>query len=67
MSATSFSNLNALYLNGSLKKSPSVSNTRGLMDLSIDIMNKEGVNVETLRLVDHDIPHGMKADMTEDG
>jgi multimeric flavodoxin WrbA len=67
MSDQSFSHLNALFINGTLKKSPSTSNTRGLMDISINIMKREGVNVETIRLVDHEVPHGMQPDMTEDG
>src|SRR6056297_2452575 len=67
MSSNSFSDLTALYINGTLKQSPRTSNTRGLMDVSINIMQKEGVNVETLRLVDHQIPHGMDTDMTDYG
>lgn len=33
----------------------------------MDIMKKEGVSVENIRLVDHDIPYGVYPDMTEHG
>jgi len=67
MSSNSFSDLTALYINGTLEQSPRTSNMRGLMDVSVNIMKMEGANVETLRLVDHQIPHGMDPDMADYG
>jgi multimeric flavodoxin WrbA len=37
------------------------------MDLSIDIMKKEGVSVDQLRLIDHEVAVGVYPDMTEHG
>lgn len=62
-----FSKLKALYINCTLKKSPSVSHTRGLIDVSFDIMKSEGVSAEVIRLVDFDVPVGVQPDMTTEG
>lgn len=62
-----FSNLNVLYINCTLKRSPQESNTRGLIDLSKQIVKSEGAKAEVLRLVDHDVPSGVQPDMTEQG
>ena len=62
-----FSNLKAIYVNCTLKKSPEKSNTKGLMDVSMNIMKKEGVSVDEIRFVDHDIAYGVYPDMTEYG
>ena len=62
-----FSDLSALYVNCTLKRSPEVSHTQGLADLSIAIMERNGVAVETIRAVDHDIATGVYPDMTEHG
>jgi len=62
-----FSDLKALFLNCTLKKSPEQSHTSGLIRLSKAIMEKNGVTVETLRPVDHDIANGVYPDMTERG
>ena len=62
-----FSNLRALYINCTLKRSPEVSNTRALADRSIAIMQRNGVSVEVVRAIDHDIATGVQADMTEHG
>ncbi len=67
MNKIDFSNLSATYINCTLKKSPEVSHTRGLMDLSINIMKKEKVRVNTIRLVDHIIAPGVYPDMTKYG
>lgn len=67
MSKPDLSNLKAVFINCTLKKSPRVSHTQGLMDLSIDIMEKEGVNVDTIRFIDHDVASGVYPDMTEYG
>jgi multimeric flavodoxin WrbA len=62
-----FSDLKALYVNTTLKKSPEVSNTQGLMEISAEIMRRQGVSVDMLRAVDHEIASGVWPDMTEHG
>lgn len=62
-----FNNLKACFVNCTLKKSPKKSNTLGLMDVSAEIMKAEGVEVEHIRLVDHEVPFGMQPDMTKGG
>ncbi|HIP77562.1 MAG TPA: flavodoxin family protein [Kiloniellaceae bacterium] len=62
-----FSGLKALFLNCTLKPSPGLSHTQGLIDISRAIMEKSGVGVEVLRPVDHDIAYGVYPDMTEHG
>ncbi len=64
---TDFSDLTALYINCTLKRSPDTSNTQGLMDLSIGVMEKNGISVDSIRAVDHDIATGVWDDMTEHG
>ena len=64
---TDFSDLSALYINCTLKRSPETSNTQGLMDLSMGIMEKNGVSVDSIRAIDHDIATGVWDDMTEHG
>jgi multimeric flavodoxin WrbA len=65
--AWDFTGLKAMYINCTLKRSPAVSNTQALVDLSADIMRQHGVAVETVRAVDHDIATGVWPDMTEHG
>ena len=62
-----FTGLSAVFVNCTLKRSPEVSNTQGLVDASAEIMRKHGVEVETLRAVDHDIATGVYPDMREHG
>ncbi|WP_142783536.1 flavodoxin family protein [Changchengzhania lutea] len=67
MGTPDFSNLKAVYVNCTLKQSPNKSHTAGLMNVSMEIMKKEGVTVEHIRFVDHDIAFGVYPDMTEHG
>ena len=62
-----FSDLSALFINCTLKRSPEPSNTRGLADLAVAIMERNGVNVDVIRAVDHQIATGVYPDMTEHG
>ena len=62
-----FSNLKALYINCTLKKSPRKSHTQTLMNVSMNIMEKEGVETKSIRFVDHEIAFGVYPDMTEYG
>jgi multimeric flavodoxin WrbA len=62
-----FSDLRALYINCTLKRSPEQSHTQGLADRSIKIMERNGVTVDVIRAVDRDIATGVWPDMTEHG
>ncbi|WP_102335233.1 flavodoxin family protein [Salimicrobium jeotgali] len=57
------SNIQALFLNGSLKDSNDYSNTHVLFNEVAEIMEKEGASVEEVRLADYDIKFGMAPDM----
>jgi multimeric flavodoxin WrbA len=65
--APRFDDLSALFVNCTLKRSPELSHTQGLVDASAAIMRRHGVRVETVRAVDHDIATGVYTDMTEHG
>lgn len=67
MKKIDFSNLSVLYINCTLKKSLQKSHTSSLIAVSKEIMNKEKVKVEEIRLADHDIPAGVYPDMCEHG
>jgi multimeric flavodoxin WrbA len=56
-----------LYINCTLKPSPQLSHTQGLIEVSAGIMRKQGVRVEIVRAIDHDIATGVWPDMTEHG
>ncbi len=62
-----FSGLKAMFINCTLKRSPELSHTEGLVDASAGLMFKHGVSVEVVRAVDHDIATGVYPDMTEHG
>jgi multimeric flavodoxin WrbA len=62
-----FSDLTALFLNCTLKRSPEQSHTQGLIDISSSIMEKNGVTVAVLRPVDYTVAYGVWPDMTEHG
>ncbi len=62
-----FSDLKALFLNCTLKRSPELSHTEGLIKISRAIMEKNGVAVEVLRPVDFNLAYGVYPDMTQHG
>ncbi len=62
-----FDNLSAVFVNGTLKPSPEPSHTDGLVQASADLMRRNGVAVEVIRAVDHDIATGVYPDMREHG
>jgi len=62
-----FSGLKAVFLNCTLKKSPEQSHTSGLISMSQAIMEANGVSVEVIRPVDHEIAFGVYPDMKEHG
>jgi len=59
--------LRALFVNCTLKRSPQLSHTEGLIERSAELMREHGVGVEVLRAMDHDIATGVMPDMTEHG
>ncbi|GAA3228088.1 flavodoxin family protein [Pseudonocardia petroleophila] len=62
-----FTGLRAMYINCTLNRSPGRSHTQGVIDRSVEIMEKNGVVVDQIRAVDHDIATGVRPDMTEHG
>ncbi|MEM1095769.1 MAG: flavodoxin family protein [Bacteroidota bacterium] len=63
----SYDDLRALVVNCTLKLSPRKSHTDLLLDVVRHIFTTNGVAVDDLRLVDHDVPPGVYPDMTEYG
>jgi len=59
--------LRALYVNCTLKRSPEVSNTQGLIDVSVAAVSAKGMSVDEFRAVDHDLAPGVYPDMPEHG
>ena len=64
---TDFSDLRALIVNCTLKKSPEGSHTDKLLGMVRTIMVRNDVRVEDVRAADHDIAPGVYPDMTEYG
>src|SRR5215510_11310383 len=54
-----YDDLSALFINCTLKRSPDLSHTGGLVDISRSIMDKHGVSTDVIRAVDHDIATGV--------
>lgn len=67
MNKPDFSQLKALYINCTLKKSPDKSHTDTLMNVSKEILKKEKVSIDEFRFIDHKIATGIYPDMTEHG
>ena len=62
-----FTDLKALFVNCTLKPSPELSHTEGLMRISMAIMEANGVSVDLVRAADHDLAPGVWPDMREHG
>ncbi|TDS84288.1 flavodoxin family protein [Nesterenkonia aurantiaca] len=62
-----FSGLKAVFFNCTLKRSPELCHTSGLVELSAGLMRRQGVQVEIIRPIDHPIATGVYPDMTEHG
>ncbi|MCU1354576.1 MAG: flavodoxin family protein [Acidimicrobiales bacterium] len=62
-----FSDLRAVFVNCTLKRSPERSHTAGLAAIAIAIMEANGVTVDSVRAVDLDLPPGVYPDMREHG
>ena len=67
MEPLDFSDLRAAFVNCTLKRSPEVSNTGGLMGNAASIMRAHGVTIDEIRAVDHELAPGVYPDMTEQG
>lgn len=62
-----FSDLRAIFINCTLKKSHEISHTQGLIEISKAIFKRNRVMVSEVRAVDHDIASGVYPDMTKRG
>ena len=65
--AQRFGDLRALFVNCSLKKDKAESHTQRLLNRVAGVMETEGVSVEQIYLLDHDVAFGMDKDLTESG
>lgn len=61
------SDLRAMVINCTLKRSPERSHTQGLLDIPIAIWEANGVTVDQARAVDLDLAPGVQPDMTQHG
>ncbi len=62
-----FSDLKALFINCTLKRSPDFSHTEALMKVSQEIMVANHVSTEIIRAADRNLPPGVYPDMREYG
>ena len=62
-----YSDLSAIVVNCTLKRSGEQSHTAGLARIPIAVMEANGVSVEEIRAVDLDLPPGVQPDMRENG
>jgi len=62
-----FTDLRAVVINCTLKPSPELSHTEGLLRVPQAILEANGVPVELIRAADHEIATGVYPDMTEHG
>jgi hypothetical protein len=65
MTNLDFSLLSVVYVNCTLKKSPENSHTGSLIEVSKEIMSKEKVRIDEIRLIDHQLAIGVYPDMTK--
>lgn len=66
-SPVDYSDLSAVFVNCTLKRSPELSHTEGLIKMSQAIMEANGVATEIIRPIDYQIAVGVMPDMTEHG
>ncbi len=67
MKKPDFSHLSVLFINCTLKRSPRKSHTQNLIEVAKSIMQTEGVSIDEIRLIDHEVAPGVYPDMTEHG
>ncbi len=65
--AIDFGGLSALFVNTSPKRQAQESHTRLLLGVAATIMERAGVAVDHLHMLDHAVPPGVYPDMTEHG
>jgi multimeric flavodoxin WrbA len=64
---TDFTDIKAFFINCSIKKDSSESHTQRLMNRVAGVMEKEGVSVEQLYVLNHKVAFGMIKDGKEEG
>src|SRR5690349_24098947 len=64
---TSYDDLRAVVLNGTLKRSPEPSHTDALLAATLRVLEGVGARLDTIRLVDHVVPPGVQPDKHEHG
>ena len=57
--------MKALLINCTLKPSPEKSNTEALGDVVAEALRKDGVEVSSVRAVDHSIPPGVETSIAQ--
>jgi multimeric flavodoxin WrbA len=62
-----FSDISALFINCSIKKDKAKSHTQLLINKAVGVMQKEGVKVEQIYALEHNIAFGMIKDGNEEG
>jgi multimeric flavodoxin WrbA len=62
-----YNDLKALFINCSIKKDKTQSHTQRLMNRAAGVMEAEGVKVEQIYALDHQIAFGMEKDLTKSG
>lgn len=62
-----YSDLRALFINCTLKSEEEQSHTRGLINLSAEIMRANDVTVDTVRATSYNLPPGVQPDMGQHG
>jgi len=62
-----FTGLSAIFLNCTLKRTGELSHTEGLIEISKQIMERNGIATELLRPVDYQIAYGVQPNMKEHG
>lgn len=66
-SSTGYADLRAVFINTTLKRTPELSHTETLMKVSQEIMKKQGVAVDHIRAVDHELAPGVQPDISHPG
>ncbi|MGB0120914.1 MAG: flavodoxin family protein [Solirubrobacterales bacterium] len=62
-----YSGIRAMFINCTLTCSPKPSHTQLLINASRNLMEKQGVDTDMIRLVDHDVATGIYPDMRKHG
>jgi len=62
-----YSGLEALFVNCTLKPSGQLSHTEKLLEVSLAIMETNGIKTDMIRAVDYELPPGVYPDMREHG